>query len=75
MLGGFLVILFWFIFWDFFVLVLFGGGVWGRLQGFFVYFGVSWVCIFVFFVRWQIYMGRIESMDTSSETSSQAKDN
>lgn len=38
MLGGFLVILFWFIFWDFFVLVLFGGGVWGRLQGVFCLF-------------------------------------
>lgn len=40
----------------------------------FVYFGVSWV-FFNIFVGWEVYMGRIEPMDTSSETSSQAKDN
>lgn len=58
--------------------VLFSGGLfwfcccyWGVD---FVYFGVSWG-FFNIFVGWEVYMGRIEPMDTSSETSSQAKDN
>lgn len=61
--------------------VLFSGGLFwfccccgGVLWGDFVYFGVSWF-FFNIFIGWEIYMGRIEPMDTSSETSSQAKDN